>query len=249
MNSLTKINSHGIPDAPKDAVAYWDWVASQFARGSVASQIMCGFALIELKKEMGVKQGARLDVAHNFPNDFGKSPHNLPNEFGKLTWPEFIEKTYGFSDDTARNRIKMAEGVRAKFKKMELAERFKALLQTPISEWSEPDTLMLVDALHKVTDGMSQTDFLIKLGISKGASSGRSPGCKAGGNDTRRKVTTSEEALFLIQPTTGELMLLLDDLNTLLDECPSSELNRLQTACLGVSDRIKQVLTSRKKTA
>lgn len=159
MKAIQKINQIGIPDNAKDAVAFWDLMSAQFARGSVASQIMCGFALIELRKERGTNQGKRTDLCGT----------TSPKAFGEveLDWPEFIEKTYGFSDDTARNRITMAEGVKAKFKKLGLAERFKALLQTHPSEWSQTDTKLISEALQKATDGMSQMDFLRQLGIAK----------------------------------------------------------------------------------
>jgi hypothetical protein len=175
MQALTKINSHGIPDAPKDAVAFWDNMAAQFARGSVASQVMCGFALIELKKEMGFKQGGFRD--------------QKPNDFGFSNWGEFVEATYNFSDDTARNRITMAEGVRSDFKKLGLAERFKSLLLTHPSAWSETDTKAISDALQKCTDGMTQTDFFRKLGLAKKQSG--NPDAIGG---KARKLTAEEQA-------------------------------------------------------
>ena len=116
-NSLQKIQpQNAIPTDAKDAVFFWDDMAQQFARGSVASQVMCGFALIELKALAGIKRGG----------DHTSKGAN-PNVFGFASWEEFIEQTYRFTDDTAAARIKMAEGVKSDFKKLGLAERFRAL--------------------------------------------------------------------------------------------------------------------------
>ena len=166
MNTLQKYSpGQVIPTAPKDAVVYWDLLASQFARASVASQVMCGFALIELKKEMRFKQGGFRDQK---PRDLVfESRDQKPKDSVFESWGEFIAGTFGFSDETARNRVRMAEGVRADFKKLGLSDRFKTLLQTHPSQWSEPDSKLLSDSLAKCTDSMTQADFFQKLGLAK----------------------------------------------------------------------------------
>jgi hypothetical protein len=224
MNTLTKLNSPGIPTTPKDAVAYWDNLASQFARGSVASQIMCGFAGIEWKKEMGFKHGGNRASADD----------------SALGIRESVEAAFAFSYDTFRERVKMAEGVRADFKKLGLADRFKALLQTHPSEWSERDTKMISGALHKVTNGMSQADFFEKLGITTGAGRNNNPKPgKRGASDGKEKV---DDILYI----ENDLVSIADPNDTTLGAHESVRLIQFNRAVKAVYDRVESILKARK---
>lgn len=183
MNSLTKYQSNGIiPTEAKDAVAFWDSSAAQFGRGMVACQVMCGFALLELHEQAGIKAGG------------DQKSGSKPNVFGFDSWAEFVEQTYQFSDDTARSRMDMARKVKSDFKKLGLAERFRSLLSTPPSQWNEEDTKLISDNLQKVTDGMTQTDFLRKLGLAKKPSG--NPNAAGKGS---RKLTTEEQRLKAVE--------------------------------------------------
>jgi hypothetical protein len=164
-----------IPTDAKDAVRFWDNLAAQFARGSVASQVMCGFALIEVREQSGFVQGGFR----------GQKPKDL----GVDTWEDYLEETFMMSDETARQRMNMAKGVKSDFKKLGLGDRFRALLATPPSAWSEDDTKMLSSSLAKVTDGLTQTDFFRKLGLAKLA-----PGNHDAHGKGKRKLSISEQA-------------------------------------------------------
>ncbi|MEI8289829.1 MAG: hypothetical protein WCH99_10175 [Verrucomicrobiota bacterium] len=166
-----------IPTDAKDAVRFWDNLAAQFARGSVASQVMCGFALLELRETANVKRGG------------DHKSEIKPEVFGFDSWEDFIEANFGMSDDTARNRMNMAKGVKSDFKKLGLGDRFRALLATPPSAWSEDDTKMLSSSLAKVTDGLTQTDFFRKLGLAKLA-----PGNHFAHGKGKRKLSLHEQA-------------------------------------------------------
>ena len=231
MNNLTKLNTHGIPDAPKDAVAFWDNMAAQFARGAVASQVMCGFALLELKKESGVKHGGNHMVK-------GASP----NVFGFASWPAFIEATYGFSDETARNRIKMAEGVRSDFKKLGLADRFKNLLLTHPSEWSETDTKMFSEALHKVTSGMTQADFFCRLGLTTGAGRNDNPTPGKRGLSDDEKAALADPLLEI----ENDLVSITDENDTTFADVASARLAKFSQALKACHDRAEAILKSRR---
>jgi hypothetical protein len=89
-----------------DTVKYWATLAGKFQHASVAAQVMCGFALAELKKTHGIKQGKRTDL--QLPDQSGSS---TPTE--AKSWPELVTEHAGISDDTAGKWMKMADGVKA----------------------------------------------------------------------------------------------------------------------------------------
>lgn len=193
MSTLQKLNpSAAIPTAPKDAVAFWNNLAAQFARGQVASQVMCGFALEELKKEMGFVQGGFRG--------------QKPNESVFDSWEDFLVETYHMTGDTARKWMDMAKGVRADFKKLGLGERFRALLATPPSQWNAEETKLLSDSLQKVTDGLTQTDFLRQLGLAK----------KPSGNPNASG--HGKRALSIAEQASAEKILVEDCMNRILQD-------------------------------
>jgi len=176
MNVTKYQPQQAIPTDAKDAVRFWDNLAAQFARGSVASQVMCGFALIEVRDQYGLQPGRRTDLTS-------------PKDLERLNWEDYLEETFTMSDETARQRMNMAKGVKSDFKKLGLGDRFRALLATPPSAWSESDTQMLSSSLAKVTDGLTQTDFFRKLGLAKLA-----PGNHEAHGKGKRKLSLSEQA-------------------------------------------------------
>ena len=183
MNALQKINpeqQHLTGPATWDTVKYWADLSSKFQHASVAAQVMAGFALNELHKRHAIKPGARTDL--NLPNDSGGSE-------APKSWPDLVKEQAGISDDTARNWMHMAEGVKAKWKKLAPQDRLKALMAVSPSQWSEKDMKLVCDSLHKVTDGKSQLDFMRELGLAKKPQG--NPNATGG---TARKLTTAEAA-------------------------------------------------------
>lgn len=233
MNQLQKITHNGIPTEARDAVSFWDHMASQFARGSVASQVMCGFSLIELREQAGIKRGG------------DRKSGSKPNVFGFDNWADFIEKTYQFTDQTATNRIRMAESVRSDFKKLGLADRFRALLQTHPSQWAESDVKLLSDALAKCTDGMTQGDFLEKLGLIKKTNRGRPPDCTAGGNSTRSDGELDANAIAFAD-FLADVNLFGEDDDTVMAATDSPKLYSLVNALNILTQRLDKILNARK---
>lgn len=145
-----------------DTVKYWADMASKLSHASIAAQVMAGFALLELRKQHG-NQGKRNDLSDS-PDSSGSTS---PNDLEKLDWPDAVKKHAGVSDDTARNWMKMAEGIRAKWKKLSPQDKIRQLMSVPVSDWSEKQITDVQTAVRKATDGMTQTEFLRELGLAK----------------------------------------------------------------------------------
>ena len=181
--SLTKYNPNDLTsDAPAswEAVQYWATAAARFQHASVAAQVMAGFALKELQKAHGTNQGKRTDLA--------TSPSNLE----KLDWPDLVKKYAGVSNETARKWMLMADGVRKEWKKLDSGTRLKALMSVPVSDWTDADSQLVSDSLHKAADGMTQIDFMRELGLAKmPQGSGARGGIGSVGG--QQKLTMSEE--------------------------------------------------------
>lgn len=179
LQTIPTIQSGVTAAATWDAVKYWAVLAAKFSHASVAAQVMAGFTLNELKKAHNIKPG---------------NPHHgeLPNGLVIKSWPELVAEHAGISDETARNWMKMADGVKSRWKKLAPQEKLKALMSVPPSAWSEDDTKLVSDSLHKVTDGQTQTDFMRELGLAK-----KKPGNPNAGNHEhgkKKKLTTAEAA-------------------------------------------------------
>jgi hypothetical protein len=123
---------------------------------------MAGFALNELKKKQGIKPGN--------PN-FGKTGSQLPHDVviadGGKSWPEMVHEYAGISDETARRWMAMADGIKARWKKLAPQSRLKELMAVSPSEWNEKDTKLVTDSMHKACDGSSQLEFMRELGLAK----------------------------------------------------------------------------------
>ena len=180
--SLTKYNPNELSttDAPAswDAVQYWANVAARFQQASLAAQVMAGFALAELRK--------------NFSRGGDRTPGANPHDAGLLTFEETCKQHAGISDDTARRWIAMADGIKARWKKLAPQARLKQLMSVPVNEWTEDDSKLIAESLHKVTDGQSQLDFMRELGLAKmPQGSGARGGIGSVGG--QQKLTMSEE--------------------------------------------------------
>jgi hypothetical protein len=184
-----------------DTVKFWADTAAKLGHAFTAAQVMAGFALIELRKAHG-NQGKRTDIvpidaSKMSDKDFKKvldkvaptdGPATSPSNLEKLNWPDAVKKHAGVSDETARTWIKMAEGVRAKWKKLAPQEQLKQLMSVPPGDWTEKETKLVCESVQKATDGMSQTEFLRELGIAK-----KAPGNLNAKGGSKKKLSMSEE--------------------------------------------------------
>jgi hypothetical protein len=173
----TALNLDG--PATWDTVKYWADLAAKFQHASVAAQVMAGFGLIGLRKQLGTNQGKRNDLCDT------TSPHDVE----KLDWPDLVKQHAGISDESARRWMAMAQGIKARWKKLAPQARLKELMSVPPSDWSKKDTKLVADSLRKATDGSSQLEFMRELGLAKKAPG--NPNAKGG---VARQLTTEEQA-------------------------------------------------------
>ena len=163
-----------------------DWVrvrryteaARQFGRAQVACQVLAGLELIELRKQNKIRPGRTTDPM---------APQ----------WADLVAEHAGISDDTARNWIRMAEGVRPRLKKLPgVGALFRELLEVPLHQLTVEQHHLLEEAVHKATDGMTQIEFLRELGIAKQpAGHGATGGDRGGRRPPKSLVPPTEEAM------------------------------------------------------
>lgn len=231
MNKLEKLN----PDSSTwNDVRRWVQDATRFQHASLACQVMAGFALAELKKSHNVKPG--------------QPKKELPHGAVILSWPEMCKSEAGISDDTARRWIDMANGIKARWKTLPVRDRLRALMELPPSQWGEADMKVIADATHKCTDGKGQMEFMLELGIAKGAKTGRNPGDDAGGNDTSSLDDENSASLNEINLIQSDLMLLADSKNMQIKDLPTANLFSLKNAAKVLCDRLDSEIKARKET-
>jgi hypothetical protein len=140
------------------AVRQYVDMAEKFTRCQLACQVMAGFELNELHKVLGIRHGKRTDLTSPIVGEVNLKP---------LSWPDLVKREAGISEQTSRNWMAMATAVKPRLKKLKGSDRLRALLQQHPSEWTKDDTELMRAAVHKITDGKTQTDFLEELGLAK----------------------------------------------------------------------------------
>lgn len=183
-----------------DAVRYWLSLSARFSRASVACQVMGGFALLDLKAAHGVTNG---DNQHEGRVSRCGKPYidvsaNQPLAKGTSTWEDILDRETGLSKTTAYKWMDMASGIKSRWKNLPIRDRLRALVETPSSQWSEVDVKLITDAVHKVTDGYTQTEFLQELGLAKLPSGNARP---TGGPHKERSL---EEQMNLAKETAAK---------------------------------------------
>lgn len=137
-------------------VRRWVDAAEKFGRCAVACQVMAGFELLELKKALGFTQGRKNAEKKN------------RNDCGFSTWEEYVRSECGLSDRTAFNWMRMAEFAKPRLKKLSgIGSLIRDILTKPVAELSPTESQLLSDAVHKLTDGRTQLDFMVELGLAK----------------------------------------------------------------------------------
>lgn len=173
----------GITQVPKgwDGVAYWSQNAKRFSHASVASQVMAGFELLELRSVKGVRKGAPKG------NQNARRENQIPSNLGidSVSWEELVREYAGVSDETARLWMKMAEACRPRLKRMNGLERLQELLQVPMTEWDKDATELVSRAVHKLADGRTQMEFMLDMGVLKAP---QGSGAKGGARPPAQKL-------------------------------------------------------------
>ena len=223
-----------------DAVRYWASGAERFSQATLACQVMAGFALKELHQANKISQGKRTDL--NLPN-------GLVSSHDGKSWPEIVKAESGISDETARNWMKMAEGVKARWKKLPIRDRLNALMTVPPSQWAESDAKLISDAVHKATDGRTQLEFMWELGIAKnpGGGRGRKPG--DGGRPKDMGMCDGDEDDHAIDEFRGDLRLLSHPDEESLDRMSTGALLKHQEEVTAYAAKISTILKRRKALA
>lgn len=162
-----------------EGVRRWVDAAEKFGRCAVACQVMAGFELLEVKKTLGFIQGGRRSKGQN------------RNDCGFASWEEYVRSEIGLSDRTAFNWMRMAESAKPRLKKLAgIGSLIRDILTKPVSELSPTESQLLTDAVHKLTDGRTQLDFLVELGLAKSPQGSAAKGGNLGQGETE---TPSDE--------------------------------------------------------
>jgi hypothetical protein len=150
--------------------------AGRFEKCKLACQVITGFDLIELRKLHGRTEGGR--------------PETSKRLGGFQPWDDFVKGEFGISDETARTWMKMAEKAKPRLKKLGLgnAKGLAQLLEKSPSQMNAEETGILTSAVTRLTDGLTQLDFMRDLGLLP-----KIP--KLGGARPKGKKPTPEEQL------------------------------------------------------
>lgn len=177
-------------EASWDAVKRYSDAAAKLSRATTALQVMAGFELMEIKARYH-QPGRRTDLAATSTHRASRLNGSVDSEPLKgqqerpIGFQEACQLYVGISHDTARRWISMAEAVKPRLKKLPgLGHLIAQILERPIAELSADDSRLLEQAVHKVADGRTQTDFLIELGIVKNPGN-PNPGGGPGGSKPR----------------------------------------------------------------
>lgn len=136
--------------------------ATLFQRASLAGQIMAGLELGELHK-IYESQGRRSDLT---------SSHNVT----KLSWEEALEKEVGISRMTAWRWMEMGRAARPRLAKSDL--ELGAILEKNPGSLTAAEQELLKKAVHKISDGKTQLEFMLEAGVTKAAQGSAAKGGK-----------------------------------------------------------------------
>lgn len=241
-----------------DAVRYWVGMSVRLQQANLACQVMAGFALKELHDSLKMRPGRRTDLA-NLPNDSAGSALNLPNDSvgsknaaqpsQPMSWPDLVKREAGVSDDTARNWMKMADGVKRQWKKLPIRDRLNTLMSVPPSQWQDTDAKLISDAVHKATDGRTQLEFMWELGVAKkpqgSGARGRNKG--EGGRPKDMDVDAEDTDDELLNDFRSDMRMFSHADDQTLRKISTAELVKHQAEVTAYASRIAQILKTRKQ--
>ena len=176
------------PQGTWQAAKTWLDHAQKFEQCKLWSQVMCGFELIELNKQWK-RQGARTDIADGPPQ--GPLTSSQP-ETKFDSFQDAVEKELSVSIATAYRFIDMAKAAAPKLRKISGLEDFDPSA-IAISAMTAPKQELLAQAVHKITDGKTQLEFALDLGLCKALPGANVPG-RDPGDGGRKKISLDEAA-------------------------------------------------------
>lgn len=207
-----------VPDALAqrwDAARRYVDAASLFQKASLAAQVMAGFELTALHKAYGIKHGG---------DRRGSSFHDE-----RLIWKEALSKHLGVSETTAWRWMEMAKAAKPRLGKGDL-QLGEILAKNP-SALTPAEQELLTKAVKKITDGRTQLEFMLELGVAK-----TPQGAGAKGGNTRGKDVAGEQdpAAPILSETEAQLQLrkqeaeyLRDLLISMLEKRPWNALDEM----------------------
>jgi hypothetical protein len=176
------IDGEVMPTGSVDRIRRYVDAAEKLIRGSLAMQVMAGFELSELHKRSPFSHGGKRRSSSQRANLIGVGTENPalgdssshvanlidPTFAGHSNWADYVQQTFGVSYDTARRWMAMADAARSRLKRLDgWSALVKDLLDRPITALSEREMEVLNKGVQKLTDGRSQMDFLVELGLAK----------------------------------------------------------------------------------
>lgn len=223
-----------------DAVRYWVGMSARLKQADLACQVMAGFALRELHQTHKIGPG---QPKKELPNDLVISHRSQ-------SWAQIVQAEVGVSDETARNWMKMADGVKSRWKKLPVRDRLSALMTVPPSQWSEPDALLISEAVHKATDMRTQAEFMWDLGIAKKPQGSGARGRKPGEGGRPKDLDMSEDTDdALLNEFRADMRLFTHPKDATLQKLSTAELLKHQAEALAYSSRITEIIKRRKAIA
>lgn len=192
-NKIVKITSQQI-QGTWDGARHWLDAARRFQQCTLWAQVMLGFELIAIRDSIPTRQGKRKDLKDN----------DLTSCQNGTKFDEVIEKELGLSVRTAYRFMEMAHGLQPRLKKIQGLDSID-IEGTPISKMPEEVQEALSNAVRKATDGKSQMDFCLDLGIYKvpqgSGATGRQKGAQKTDDEEAHptKPTLSEQADIFLQ--------------------------------------------------
>lgn len=161
------------------------------ARLSIAAQVLLGFELSRLKKELG--------FTHGGSRSSGNDCHL------NRTWDDWCNSELGISRRTAANWIDCAEVVKTRIRKLGGEAAVLNLLDSPPIEQDDENRKLLEAAVAKVTDGETQKSILEDLKLVKAPAKltgGANDGKK---DDDEPELPASQLAFAFFEPVSRSL--------------------------------------------
>lgn len=180
--ALSKAMQKKIDTAPMSVLGTWDgarrWIADakrahEFA---LACQIMVGFELLTLREHHGETRGR--PTADGDPDE------------RKVSFEDLAQNETGIGPRTVFRLMAMAEKAVPLLRKRSQILRGFDPRSVPLSSLPSPQLDALSSAVRKLTDGLTQSEFLVELGLAKAPQGSRTMG---GARDRKAPLSLSDQ--------------------------------------------------------
>lgn len=212
--------------------------ATLFQRASLASQILAGVELTALRK--------------TFPETRGGNQKQKPHgaAFAPLTWADAVKKHLGISPDTASRWMEMGKAAKKRLSNGDLD--LGAILEKNPGSLTPAEQELLKKAVHKISDGRTQLEFMLECGVTKAPQ-----GSAAKGGDTRAAAAANAAEPAEPNPDLPEAQgwdLQAHSLNNILlsgiqqgwwRECTEAKLKELHGNLLDLTSQVSDALKGR----